>query len=72
MNGFLFTKDGKLICELTEISFEPYKDKRIIKVRCTVCGRIKRIQNGSLILRKVRQNTNGLSATVMAITRRSM
>lgn len=44
MNGFLFTKDGKLICELTEISFEPYKDKRIIKVRCTVCGRIKRIQ----------------------------
>lgn len=43
MNGFLFTEDGKLVCELTKISFEPYKDKRIIKVRCTVCGRIKRI-----------------------------
>lgn len=39
MNGYLFTKDGELICELTGISFEPYKDKRIIKVRCTVCGR---------------------------------
>lgn len=44
-----FTEDGKLVCELTKISFEPYKDKRIIKVRCTVCGRIKRIQNGNSI-----------------------
>lgn len=44
MNGFLFTEDGKLVCELTKISFEPYKDKRIIKVKCTVCGRIRRIQ----------------------------
>nr|DAL93109.1 MAG TPA: hypothetical protein [Caudoviricetes sp.] len=28
----------------------------------------KESKNGSSILRKVRQNTNGLSATVMAIT----
>lgn len=47
MNGFLFTKDGKLMCELTEpikISYEPYKDKRTIKVQCTVCKRIRKIQ----------------------------
>lgn len=39
MNGFLFTKDGKLICELAEpikISYEPYKDKRTIKVQCRI------------------------------------
>lgn len=38
MNGFLFTADGELICEIKEpvkISYEPYKDKRTIKVRCT-------------------------------------
>lgn len=47
MNGFLFTSDGKLICEVkepVEISYEPYKDKRTIKVQCTVCGRIRKIQ----------------------------
>lgn len=57
MNGFLFTEDGKLVCELTKISFEPYKDKRIIKVRCTVCGRIKRIQKWKFdfVERKKRQ-----------------
>lgn len=47
MNGFLFTADGKLICEVQEpvkISYEPYKDKRTIKVQCTVCGRIRKIQ----------------------------
>ena len=47
MNGFLFTADGELICEIKEpvkISYEPYKDMRIIKVQCTVCGRIRKIQ----------------------------
>lgn len=47
MNGFLFTADGKLICEVQEpvkISYEPYKDKQIIKVKCTVCGRVRKIQ----------------------------
>lgn len=47
MNGFLFTTDGELICKVQEpvkISYGPYKDKRVIKVRCTVCGRIRKIQ----------------------------
>lgn len=47
MNGFLFTANGDLICEVKEpvkISYEPYKDKRTIKVKCTVCGRIRKIQ----------------------------
>lgn len=47
MNGFLFTADGKLICEVLEsvkISPDPYKDRRIVKIQCVNCRKVRKVQ----------------------------
>ena len=41
MNGFLFTADGELICEIKEPFKISYKDSRTIKIQCTNCAKVK-------------------------------
>lgn len=44
MNGFLFTADGEMICEIKEPVKISYKDSRTIKIQCKNCAKVRKVK----------------------------
>lgn len=46
MNGVLYTIDGEVLCEFPEfkIGNKQYKDKTVIKIHCTNCCVVRKVQ----------------------------
>lgn len=46
MNGVLYTIDGEILCEFPEFKIlnKQYKDKTVIKIHCTNCCVVRKVQ----------------------------
>lgn len=43
-NGVLYTIDGEVLCEFPEFKIDCYKDKTVIKIHCTNCCVVRKVQ----------------------------
>lgn len=43
-NGVLYTIDGEVFCEFPEFKIDCYKDKTVIKIHCTNCCVVRKVQ----------------------------